>query len=389
MSSRKPIPADLYIRQFPSVVGKEPVVHALTARMFSKERKARPMLFACVPTPVLKYPPISRHGTAANGLLTVFEFAVAAAILAHAYRASARKRHGHALKAGRLAVQDRQALGAQIAREKRADLEYGPMGSSEYGFRERMSNAYFTATGFYSPADTAVVVSRSALLRAAGLTTNSRNTARVGKALARLRSAVKAGPHRLPPLLLESQALPNGRCRLVVAREWLARPIGVVPLPLPTRGNSSTVLALFLFLFGSDQRGHSTTNSIEPEKLCRRISIAFRWPREACAALDNALEAVNAHLSKNRAALSRAQLPLRFVLVSFKEGTRLRFEAVFLTLNAYRRLLVKDRTREERARAAQRANKGALTRKEGREAPCVTLGRVQSKKHLASRSKPA
>lgn len=286
----------------------------------------KPKVFVCLPKEILKHPPVAHRNRPAKGLLSVFEIAVAVGVVNCARRKFERMRRQGSLKAGREAGSDRDEIGAKIAAAKREDISFD--------FTDTMSVAYARYhTSFRAPDVIAVNVSKSALLKAAKLSSNSRNQAQLDAALKRLHRPVRIGPTRqFPPLLVGAEQREK-KLRLSVAGKWLPWLIGRVPLPVPTQGGCANTLALFLFLAATDQRPGSNTNSIETEKLCRRIGIIFRWPAEASAALDAALEAVNNHLAEycDQAALIAAKLPIGFELVPLKDGDRIRFKAIYAT----------------------------------------------------------
>src|ERR1041385_3825945 len=97
-----------------------------------------------------------------------------------------------------------------------------------------------------------IVVSRSALLRAAHLSRDAKNLRLVDNWLDRLRRPVQIKGLTLGAVVLTIEDAGSGRLRIEVSGEWLDKPYGRVPLPLPVR--SALATALYLFLLGIDTR---------------------------------------------------------------------------------------------------------------------------------------
>jgi hypothetical protein len=296
--------------------------------------KPKTALFVCLPNQILKHPPIAHRNSADTGLLPVFDCAVVAGIVALTQGQVTQQRHDYALGVGKQALRQQRK---KVDKDSKWMAQYRVRGVN-YEFHLAGSGGYFEGEQDFDRGAGRTAVSleitRSKLLRAANLSNGGKNHARLDAALKRLRSPVRGvGSRReFPPLLLAVKRLPDGRVRLSVNSKWLPRELyGRVPMPVPTRGNCANALALFLFLCGTDQRQNSRTASMETEKLCLRIGISYRYPKEASDALDDALATVNTHLKKlNRlGALEAATkpLPLRFDLLPLNDDDRVSFQA--------------------------------------------------------------
>jgi hypothetical protein len=300
-----------------------------------ERRRVRALPFVCLPKPLCLHPPIAHRGAPADGLLTVFEVAVAEAILTLARPLIVPERHARAFAKSRKAIAKKRGRysAPKEARQEAFQQEYDVYGRVSHDFRREGATAYRVGRRQFDraklPGAVTIEVSRRALLRAANLSPNSRNALDLDAALNRLRRPVRAGAKELPGLLQHLRRLTHRRLRLAVDPQWLPRVIGRVPTPLPTRGGGTTVLALFLLLCGGiDQRPQSRT-MIDLETLCRRIGIAFRYPAEACARLRKVLKAVNDHLRDlDQAALVTEKLPTEFQLCLSRDETRVHFRTI-------------------------------------------------------------
>jgi hypothetical protein len=295
----------------------------------ASQRKPTPAI-ACLPKkPLLYNPPLKHRGINPEGKLSVFEMALATAVVARARAQWARARHRVALKAGKAAAprskEERQEAGALAARADRIDLDYG--------VKEQMSDAYETKRlSARPPKEIAIEASSSALLNDAGPSDNPRNIAQVPRALRALARPVRAGEDNWPPLLIAKERGPNNRWRLTVDGRWLPRNrFGVVSLPIPTRGNGTVTAALYLWLPSVDDRRGSRT-SIAVEKLADILGIAYRKPADIFRALDRALRSVNTHLEKEIGyeRLIAEQRPTFWKFTKLDGGKRLRFEPTYV-----------------------------------------------------------
>jgi hypothetical protein len=282
-------------------------------------RKSKSPVFACVMRQVLTHPPIHARGANAPGLWSVFDAAVVVALIALARAQIGELRHMHAFRyAGQQFKKHRRKIGGGWGKE------YGRAGNS-YAFQLATSTAYqagredFDQTG---RSNITVNASRWALLFTAGLSDNSRNLRRLRRSLLRLTRSVRAGGVTLPPVLVPDEA---SRELIVDARWALARTFGRVPLPLPTRGAGSTVVALYLFLGALDRR--ETKGAIGTRVLFKRLGIARSGPSHARRALEAALKAVNRHLADldRDGTLEEQELPAGFRIEWLDRGERLRF----------------------------------------------------------------
>jgi hypothetical protein len=157
-----------------------------------------------------------------------------------------------------------------------------------------------------------IEVSRRELFRVAGLSRKAANLSRLPAALDRL---TQPTTKNLPPLLRTHGEADDGYLRLEVNPQWVPRSrYDCVPWPPPA---APTVLALYLFIFGTDQ-SHNTT--IRLENLYQRLGIPARHARRA---LDRALRLVNDHLAwLNKQGMLSKEKPNRFEFVLTRDGKR-------------------------------------------------------------------
>ena len=305
-----------------------------TAKPIRRARK-RQSLFACLPQPVLKHPPIVHRGQPADGLLEVFEVAIAAAVLKLAWQAMADARHLAGLKQGKTTIRKERAdigrSSAQDTREYNArKIPNGFTGKkTPWGFYMAGSAGYKEGReGFVPPAVLRIEATPTGLLRAARMSENSRNINRVAAALDRLCEPVQVGADELPALIRTRERLDNTRVRLTLEPAWMPSVIGRVPLPLPTRGNCRVVLALYLFLAGADQRTSVKTTMLL-EALCDLVGIRETRYSHRRRTLDKALNIINEHLADlfDEDELATAKLPIRFDMN--ERGDRVHFKAIF------------------------------------------------------------
>lgn len=194
-----------------------------------------PERYACLSRDLLMSPPIKHRSAPIKGALSVFEFGIAASVIALARQ--------------RLALDDNGIATVKL------------------------------------------IARKSSLLKLSGLSDGGKNIAHVPDALDRLLLPVRVGEGKVGSLLRDWSTLRSGRVRLIVNLKWLPDgKFATVPMPLPTRG--SQALALYLFLLGSDQRSGSEQISIKATTLFRRLGIA----RERD--LSRALDVVNEHLRR-------------------------------------------------------------------------------------------
>lgn len=259
--------------------------------------------FACVSRNVLMHPPIRHRNAPTKGALSVYEFAIAAAVISLARKALPHLRHEHAMAVGR---QELERLRESPPSPDDECSSFKDVGEAWYDD----GRAQFDKK---PPSTVKVVVRASALLRTAGLSTGGKNLANVPAALDRLRSSARA----LPAVLKRWARVRSGKLKLVVDTKALPRAtFAPVPLPLPTKGSQS--LALYLFAHGSDQRSGRKPKSIAAHTLYRWIGI---YPEHAKSDLHRALGVVNEHMRK------RLNSTVQFELVRLKRK-RLRFVAV-------------------------------------------------------------
>ena len=169
--------------------------------------------------------------------------------------------------------------------------------------------------------------SKRALFRAAGLSRNSKSVARFAAAMKRLTRPVG----NFPPVVRRWSTSTGGKVRLELDPYWIPRlRFRRVPWPPPTTG--PTVLALYLFAFGTDLRPDHRS-SVETETLYRRLGIPLSRPAHAERSLDRALAGVNKHLLRlnETGALSAMELPVAFEIEPLDRGARIHLRPIFET----------------------------------------------------------
>jgi hypothetical protein len=282
--------------------------------------RLRTTTFYYLPHEVLKAPPIRhRNGRPKDGV-TVFEFALAAAVGLLVRLERGEEAHDYAWPSGKEAIDKRRSkLDRERARRERQrnikrkreryDPGYDPDADGpptdhppRYHQRRRHwddthytvagRQGYATARAEYDKlvADDKLVdveVTRANLLRAMAVPRKGANYAALPAALQRLTQPVD----KFPPPLERWDALPDGRLHLHVHPFWVPEDCyELAPSPLPTSG--PTVLALYLFCLGADTRPGSDT-TIAVEALCKLIGIPAAHARRA---LTQALQMLNRHL---------------------------------------------------------------------------------------------
>ena len=275
--------------------------------------------FACIWRRVLHNPPIThRHATNNRGRLTVLEFAVAVAAATRARAERGKMKHQAALAAGKKAIrrQRRHARAGEYNSFKLAGVSYEFKLAGSAGYmqgEEAFDSSRFTVS---------IRLSRSELLRAAGLARNGKNNARLTAALQRLTRPVQVGTAKIKGPL-ESWTVDGPKLRLAVRSTWLpTRHFACVPMPLPTRG--SVTLALYLFLFGADLRPDRDT-AIRFDRLAQRVGIPLDYPAHAVRSIKAALARVNAHLAT---LATHDEAPAGFKLLPVDDGARVRILAL-------------------------------------------------------------
>jgi hypothetical protein len=128
-----------------------------------------------------------------------------------------------------------------------------------------------------------------------------------------------------PPLLKAMQIEANGHLRLTINEAWLPKKgHRLVPWPPPRTSGGHIVLALYVFLHGTNDEGHYT--DIALEGLYRLIGITDPKAAHAKRRLLYALDCINQYLTERRGALYQAQLAESFT-AKF-EGERVSFTAI-------------------------------------------------------------
>jgi hypothetical protein len=261
--------------------------------------------FVFIPRDFVTHPLVRHRDQAETVGLSVFEFAIATAILLLARRARRASGHQHALRSGESAMLARRSSRHPVrdTYELSADEQFQAYGST--GYQQGLAK-FFEDN---ADEDISIKSSRSELLRLAGLSRKAENSRGVPDALNRLaRSVGKFGP-------VLSQCRLGKTLRLTVSAEWVPIKRFVrVDLPLLTSG--PTVLALQLFLSGIDKSGRTSINAAE---LYRRLGIRTPWPAHAIRALELARGRVNDH---------RRRLGLETFEIVERRGQRLSFRGI-------------------------------------------------------------
>jgi hypothetical protein len=249
--------------------------------------EARPKLapdFVCLPQAVLKSPPI-RHRGAEQGL-SALESCLVGALTVLARAELKQHRHAYALRTGKEYIKSFREKGKGHYAN---DVFSAPENFQAHGW-EGYSRGVDKFNQRRSHPDYPVVASAKALLGLAGLSTNGKNQALVPAALRRLAQPIG----KFPPVLRHFEKLRGGKFQLVVNSWWApTKRFALVPWPPPTKGTSTTTLALYLFLFGADLRPESKIN-IALGRLYRQLGIP---PAHAKRSLYLALACVNEHLA--------------------------------------------------------------------------------------------
>jgi hypothetical protein len=163
------------------------------------------MPFVCLPTPILKHPPIAHRNRPTKGLLSVFECAVATAVALSAIGALNAEKHKFSFgQGGKAIVTERRRPG------KKGDALF--IGGKNYFFKLAGQSGYFDAQQEFDrrPRPTITFeVSRRALLRAANASVGGKNVVRLTRALRRLLDPVRIDKGQFPPLLAAVEHLPN------------------------------------------------------------------------------------------------------------------------------------------------------------------------------------
>jgi hypothetical protein len=283
-------------------------------RVASQERPGAPVpTFVCLWRQVLTHPPIRHRGAPVDAGLSITELIIAATFAALARGTRSNARHEAAFRTGETYLKQERPQASK-------GMQYR-VGGVSYQFKLAGSNGYARGReAFDRSVDSEpflVECSVRKLFRVAALARNGRSTGRLDAVLDRLTKPI-AG---LPPVLMRWKRTDN-HLRLWVNAQWVpSSHFGRVPWPLPTKG--ATILALYLFLFGADQRGNK---SIRTEVLYRRLGIPLSRPAHAARALDAALDSVNQHLAKLNQddKLEEFELPTAFQIEPLKEGWYLR-----------------------------------------------------------------
>lgn len=280
--------------------------------MKPNKRKSAPPVFACLPRELLIDPPV--------GQLEPFDLAIACGLLACGRRMIDQARHEAALKAGSDLIANERALGANFKEEwkrkrraKPGDEDYilphrihtyNVLGNSKP--RDKTPEAIKKAGQFgYKRAknslrreaapDQTISLSRSAILRLAGLSSDGKNLGKIDEALNRLTKNIRLPDGALAPLIT-SKTRKSDHFEIRLCGAWFDPPFGKVPLPIPTRSRAAA--ALYLFIAGiktyASNRRASTFKS-----LCVRLGIPITGAGSvARRSIDRALDVVNSHVQR-------------------------------------------------------------------------------------------
>jgi hypothetical protein len=283
-----------------------PKLSPAPAPLAAPARKPRvnpaPPSFVFIPRDFLTNPLI-RHRDQAEGVgLSVFEFAIAAAIILLARQARRKAGHRAGLQAGGKAIRRRRGQLRDTSAFS-ADEQFQMEGST--GFERGLARFYQE----HADEDIVIKTSRAELLRLVGLSRKSENNRKVPDALNRLARSIG----KFPPLLSHYR---SGKTLILdVAPEWIPiKRFGRVDLPLLASG--PTALGLQLFLSAIDESGKT---SIKAEELYRRLGIRSSWPAHAIRALECAHRRVNNY---------RRDLGLETFEIVERPGQRLSFRTV-------------------------------------------------------------
>jgi hypothetical protein len=273
------------------------------------ERKAKPEWHKAYLVPqLLKLPPIRRRGDPSEAGLEPFEFVIGGTAVMLARVKIGRRREVYISNAVQRAFdgarskmkpgKTNRALFQRIGRETRR--------------KARKSFSWPTIA-------IKIEVSRRELFRVAGLPRTVRNRHRLPAALDRLTQPLSK---ELPPLLRTHGEADDGYLRLEVNARWVP-PSRFDCVPWPPSASGPTVLALYLFAFGTDQRQHH--GRIEYGRLYKLLGIP---QRDARRALGRALIKVNEHLKwlNTDGKLDKAKLPTRIALMPSRAGGFVRLE---------------------------------------------------------------
>jgi hypothetical protein len=298
----------------------------------------RAPLFACIPRALLAQPPIRhRHSEADKQfLVTPFEFAVAAGLVCATRLEQSRRNDALAYEHGGVQIKRERAASEQFkadwrdtktARRRgqhatpapqrchtyttRLDYQSGDNGehikrAGRHGFRKRRA----TLRKRPPPETLKLTMTRSAVLRSAGLPSKGANLNALDAALERLCNPV--GELR-EALLREWRALPSGQLLLTISGKWLGPRFVRIPMPVPM---GASALALYLFAHGVNTGPVKKRVMIPWDSLCKKLGMPPSYnSAQASRALGHALDTVNAHLEKLDAKelkRQRVNLPLRY-----------------------------------------------------------------------------
>ena len=172
-----------------------------------------------------------------------------------------------------------------------------------------------------------IEITKSALLRRAGLSADAKNLGRLDSILMTLTKPLVMGDRKRSPLLNSVRKLSSGRLRMNVAGEWLNNQFRKIPLPLPTRSRVATSLYLFLHFI---RIGPTVTEHISERSLYAKLLIASPDVWVCRQSLKRALDVVNQHVAKLDAVKLRKhgiKLPAAFDVLTI-DRSHIRFTAI-------------------------------------------------------------
>jgi hypothetical protein len=193
------------------------------------------------------------------------------------------------------------------ARGKRAyrNVSLAKLGSKGYRRGHAALKAASTIT---------VTVTRSGLLRAAGMRDSGPNLKRLPAALQRLTQPVRVGGQQVAPVLHSWEPLPHG-LRLQVNAAWVPQArYCMVPWPPPSHAGGTITLALYLFAFGT-----ASKFPLPVRTLTTRLHIKVGYASQVRRAIAHALKLANAHLEEIGA-------PVQLVPTWSRKGSTVKLE---------------------------------------------------------------